>query len=209
VVAPFALLLPLIAPDLANVVWNHGAARETFDLYTLSLSLFGLGLVFFTVHYLMLRGFYALERTRTVFWIQCGVAAANILVAVVLVRATDATHTSPALVVAYAASYVVGSVVSYAVLRRLLGGLETPRLVRFLARLAVAAGVSTVAAFVLAQVLHGLTDTPAWPLAAGQAFAITLLDVGVFVVMARLLSLSEVTSVIDTVTGRLPSVRRR
>ncbi|HEU4811799.1 MAG TPA: murein biosynthesis integral membrane protein MurJ [Nocardioides sp.] len=210
VVAPFALLLPLIAPDVANVVWGHGAARETFDLYTLSLSLFGLGLVFFTVHYLMLRGFYALERTRTVFWIQCGVAAANILVAVVLVGATDATHTSPALVVAYSASYVVGSVVSYAVLRRLLGGLETPRLVRFLARLAVAAGVSTAAAFVLAQVLHGLADTaPAWPIAAGRAFAITLLDVALFVVMARLLRLSEVTSVIDIVAGRLPSVRRR
>ena len=41
--------------------------------------------VFFTVHYLMLRGFYALEPTRTVFWIQCGVAATNIVVAVVLV----------------------------------------------------------------------------------------------------------------------------
>ena len=42
--------------------------------------------MFFTVHYLMLRGFYALERTRTVFYIQCAVAATNVLVAVVLVE---------------------------------------------------------------------------------------------------------------------------
>ena len=41
-------------------------------------------------HYLVLRGFYALERTRTVFFIQCAVAATNIVAAVVLVARTDA-----------------------------------------------------------------------------------------------------------------------
>ena len=30
----------------------------------------------------MLRGFYALERTRTVFWVQCVIAATNIALAV-------------------------------------------------------------------------------------------------------------------------------
>ena len=132
VVIPFALLLPLIAGDLSNVIWGHGAASETYEIYAPSLALFGPGLVFFTVHYLMLRGFYALERTRTVFWIQCAVAAANIVVAIVLVGRTDAEHTSPALVLAYTAAYVVGSFISYPVLRRLLGGLESRRLVRFL-----------------------------------------------------------------------------
>ncbi len=92
VVVPFALLLPFIATDLSNVIWGHGAAADQYDLYAPSLALFGTGLVFFTVHYLMLRGFYALERTRTVFWIQCVVAATNIVVAVVLVRMTDAAR---------------------------------------------------------------------------------------------------------------------
>lgn len=208
VMLPFAALLPVIAPDLANLI-SLGAARQNFENYIPSLSLFGPGLVFFTVHYLMLRGFYALERTRTVFWIQCCVAAANIAVAVVLVAATSAANTSPALVVAYTASYVVGSGVSYLVLGRLLGGLQTRHLVRFLGRMALAVGVSTAAAFLLAQVLHGLTDRPGWPVAAGQALAITLLDVGLFVTMARFLHLIEVTSVIETVTRRLPSTRRR
>ena len=58
---------------------------EQCQSYAPSLALFGIGLVFFTVHYLMLRGFYALERTRTVFWIQCAVSATNIVVALVLV----------------------------------------------------------------------------------------------------------------------------
>ena len=59
--------------------------------------------MFFTVHYLVLRGFYALELNRTVFFVQCAVAATNIVVAVALVHATSAQRTSPALVVSYAA----------------------------------------------------------------------------------------------------------
>ena len=122
VVVPFAVLLPVVAPDLAVILWDWGAASSTYTLYILSLSLFGVGLVFFTVHYLVLRGFYALERTRTVFLIQCVVAATNVAAAVVLVEATDAEHTAPALVAAYTASYVVGSVLSYVVLGRTLAG---------------------------------------------------------------------------------------
>ena len=81
----------MIAPDLARVVFAHGAAAEgAVDTYVPTLSLFGLGILFFTFHYLVLRGFYALELNRTVFFVQCGVAATNIVAAVVLVGATSA-----------------------------------------------------------------------------------------------------------------------
>ena len=170
VVVPFALLLPVVAPDLATILWKYGAAGNTYDLYILSLSLFGAGVVFFTVHYLVLRGFYALERTRTVFFIQCAVAATNIVVAIVLVARTDPEHTAPALVLAYTASYAVGSVVSYLVLRRVLGGLRTPELVRFLVRLAIATGAATAVALGLALLLPGprRAQPPRRPAPAGR-----------------------------------------
>ena len=95
VVLPFAALLPIIALDLANALFGLGAGRDSFALYQPVLALFGPGLVFFTVHYLMLRGFYALERNRTVFLIQCGIAAVNIAVAVALVTRTDPRATAP------------------------------------------------------------------------------------------------------------------
>jgi putative peptidoglycan lipid II flippase len=208
VVVPFALLLPFIARDVSNVIWGHGAAAADYELYAPSLALFGAGLVFFTVHYLMLRGFYALERTRTVFWIQCTVAATNIAAALALVHASDAEHTSPALVLAYTASYVVGSVVSYVVLLRLLGGLRTARLVRFLVRALLAAAVSTAAAAGTAYLLHRVSDDPHWLLAALWVLVVTTVDVAVFVVLARLLRLAEVTTVVDTITRRLPLPRR-
>jgi putative peptidoglycan lipid II flippase len=208
IVVPFALLLPLIATDVSNVIWGHGAAADRYQLFAPSLALFGPGLVFFTVHYLMLRGFYAIEHNRTVFWIQCAVAGTNIVAALVLVRATDPEHTSPALVVAYTASYVVGATLSYVVLRRLLGDLRTPRLVRFLVRMILIALVSTAVAGLAAYALHRIDDQPSWPIAAVWAASITAVDIAVFVVLAKLVRLREVTSVIDTVLRRLPLPRR-
>jgi putative peptidoglycan lipid II flippase len=94
---------------------------------------------------------------------------------------------------------------SYLVLRRLLGGLETPRLARFLVRLFIAAGISTVVAYLATLALDQLGSPPNQALAALRGVTITALDVLVFVVVARLLHLREVTDVLDTVTRRLRS----
>ena len=143
------------------MVWGHGAGRLTYDNTVPTLSLFGAGIVFFTVHYLMLRGFYALEQTRTVFLIQCAVGLTNIVAALVLVGLSDDEHTAPALVLAYTASYVVGSIVSYSVLRRRLGGLETPALVGFLVVLLIITVGTTAVAFGVGLGVHSLTDRSA------------------------------------------------
>lgn len=210
VVVPFAMLLPVLAPDLANVIWRYGAASGMYQLYILSLSLFGMGLVFFTVHYLVLRGFYALERTRTVFFIQCAVAATNIAVAVALVTRVDPLYTTPALVVAYAASYLVGAAVSYVVLSRALGGLQTSVSLRYLVRLLAAAAVSTLVAYAGYRLTQGVGGHPAPHLvAAARALVITIVDVGVFLIAARLLAITEVTDMVSSITQRLPGIRNR
>lgn len=208
VVLPFALLLPVIATDLSHLIWGYGASSDLFDRYAPSLALFGVGLVFFTVHYLVLRGFYALERTRTVFWIQCAVAGTNILVAVLLVREATAADTSPALVLAYSASYLVGSVLSYAVLRRILGGLHTPALVRFLVRMALVAGLATAAAAGTSYLLGTLADDPGLLLAVARLVVVGAVDAVVLVALARIFRVRELTSIIDTLTRRLPVLRR-
>src|SRR3954453_18312054 len=129
-IIPFALLLPLISLDLSNVMIGYGAARPNVPQFAVALALFAPGLVFFTTHYLMLRGFYSLERTRTVFWVQCVIAATNITLAVALTRGLPPSGTAPGLVLAYGGAYLVGAIGSYSLLRHVLGGLETPVLVR-------------------------------------------------------------------------------
>jgi putative peptidoglycan lipid II flippase len=52
VVLPVAALMPLLARDIAGVLFGWGAGAETVHLFAPSLALFAPGLVLFTVHYL-------------------------------------------------------------------------------------------------------------------------------------------------------------
>jgi putative peptidoglycan lipid II flippase len=204
-IIPFALLLPLVALDVANLVWGYGAAAPTYENFAPSLALFGAGILFFTVHYLMLRGFYALERTRTVFWVQCVISAVNITLAVLFVATSDAEDTSPALVLAYTGAYAVGACGSYLVLRRLLGGLETPRLVRFLVRALLAAGLAAAlaggAAWLLADLLGDDRSKLESLVFVG---VVATIDGVLYLLLARAFRLDEVNELVETVTRRLP-----
>ena len=202
VVIPFAMLLPLVALDGVKVLFGYGATAQTFDHYAPSLILFGPGLVFFTTHYLVLRGFYALELNRTVFFVQCAIAATNIVAALILVRHSSPLDTSPALVTAYGISYAVGSVVSYLVLRRTLGGLRTDELVRFLARLVIAAGLATLVALGVARLLPGGAETSSHLVSAVRIVVVSGVDVALFLALARAMRIREVTAVINTVLRR-------
>jgi putative peptidoglycan lipid II flippase len=203
-IIPFALLLPVIAFDLSNTLFGYGAGRPSVPGFATALALFAPGLVFFTTHYLMLRGFYALERTRTVFWVQCVIAATNIVLAVALTRSAEPSETAPGLVMAYGGAYLVGALASYSLLCRVLGGLQTARLVRFLVRLLLAAGLATAVAWAVQQGLRQV-----WPREGGKVQSIVVLgvtglvDVTVFLALARLTRISEVTGVMRLVTGRL------
>ena len=185
----------MIAPDLARVVFAHGAAAEGgVDAYVPTLSLFGVGILFFTVHYLVLRGFYALELNRTVFFVQCGVAATNIVAAVALVAATDGqAH------VARAGGRV------RRVVRRRLGRLLPAAAATGSAGCAaagcwssaagwlIATGLATGLTFPVAQVLDGLADDPGLVVAAVRLVAVGAVDVLLFLVFARLLRIEEVS----------------
>jgi len=206
-IIPFALLLPVIAVDLSNVMIGYGAARQSVRAFAISLSLFAPGLVFFTTHYLMLRGFYALERTRTVFWVQCVIGIVNVGLAVALTRGVTPSATAPGLVLAYAGAYLVGSVCSYLLLRHVLGGLETPVLMRFLARLLIAAALATTVAWAVKRGALLVWQPDAFGGGKAQALAmlagIGLVDVTVFLVLARTMRITEVTGMLSLVTARL------
>jgi putative peptidoglycan lipid II flippase len=94
------------------------------------------------------------------------------------------------------------------VLARTLGGIGVRSLVRFLVRLVLVAVLSTTAAVGAAWLLRGLGEDPALVVALLRALAVTAVDVVVFLLLARLFRLQEVTAVLDTVARRLPSRSR-
>lgn len=204
-VLPFAVLLAVNATDVASAAFSWANAREAAN-FGPTLAVFAPALVFFTVHYFMLRGFYAMEMTRLVFFVQLAVSATNVVVASVVVPLGSAEATAPLLVVAYLASYVVGAGISFVLLRRTVGGLETPQLLRFLVRMVLVLVVAAAVAWLVQRGLAGLGRYPGPLLAlvrgglsAGAGLVVVLLG-------SHLLRVREVTTLVDTVAAR---VRRR
>ncbi|MBD3916284.1 murein biosynthesis integral membrane protein MurJ [Nocardioides hwasunensis] len=202
-VLPFAVLLPLVAGDVAAAAFSWGGGEDRAAGFAPTLALFGPALVFFTVHYFMLRGFYSLEMTRLVFFIQLGVSATNIAVATALVPHRPPVETAPMLVIAYGSSYAVGAVASFLLLRRTVGGLETPQLVRFLVRMAVILVAAGAATWLVELSMSGLGDRPGPLVALVRGGLSGLAGCVVLLLGARLLRVREVTSLVDTVAARL------
>src|SRR3712207_4731868 len=123
-------------------------------------------------------------------------------------RLSTPAETAPGLVLAYAGSYAVGALCSFLVLRRILGGLDVHRLVRFGVRIVLAAGLAALVAL-LARELLAL----GWPAAEeslpSKLRAVVLLgvpglvDVAVLLVLAWAMRISEVTEVAGMLTRRL------
>ncbi|WP_245596616.1 murein biosynthesis integral membrane protein MurJ [Nocardioides alkalitolerans] len=202
-VVPVAAVVPVVAPDLANLIWGYGAASASYDDFVPSLTLFAPVIVLFTVHYMMLRGFYALEQTRRVFWIQCIIAAVNVTLALLFVSQASAAGTAPALVLAYGGAYLVGASVSYGVLARTLGGLQTRTTALFAVRILLAVLLGAGAAWLTRWALHPLLPDDPHPLAAGLLLAaVGLVHVLVVLAAAWLLRIEEVRSVVATVLRR-------
>ena len=211
VIVPFAVALGVLGPALATVMFSWGQATGDTGSLGRTLVAFSPGLVLFGVHYVVLRGFYAVEDTRTPFFIQCAIAAVNIVLAISLTAVADPENVAPVLALAYGASYAVGAVLSVTVLGRRLGGLGARPLLGFVGRVAAAA---VPAAALAAGTVAGLgalgLDT------ADKADSLVLLAVGglvgagVYGGLARALSVTEVSSMAASVTARLrPRAGRR
>lgn len=203
IVIPIAALMPVLAEDIAHILFSYGAGADAFREYAPTLSVFAIGLVFFTIHYLLLRGFYSLEQNRTVFFIQCAVATTNIVAALLLTRAVSAEYTAPALAGAYSLSYLVGSVVSYVTLKRTLGDLDGRGLLGFLARLLMVTLVAAAAAWLLRTGLGLINDEPTMVLALIGAAIVGALYLGMLLLGAQAAQVKELTTMVHQVARRL------
>ena len=88
-----------------------------------TLAAFAPGLLLFTVHYLMLRGFYAQEDTRTPFLVQLVVSPTNVAAALLLTLDAPTDQIATRLAFAYGIAYLAGSAASTTAAVARLGGL--------------------------------------------------------------------------------------
>jgi putative peptidoglycan lipid II flippase len=203
VIVPFAVALVLFGPEMATVLFSWGQAAGDTETLGWTLMAFAPGLLMFSVHYVVLRGFYAVEDTRTPFFIQCLVALVNIGFAIGLTMAVMPEYVAPVLALAYGASYTVGGVVSIVVLSRRLGGLGGRALVEFVTRVAAAAAPAAGLAWMC---LLGLEQ--AGLDVASKLDSLVMLLVGgivglvTYIALARLLRITEIGRIVALVVSR-------
>jgi putative peptidoglycan lipid II flippase len=167
------------------------------------LMAFGLGLIPYSVQYVVLRAFYAYEDTRTPFYNTVIVAAVNAGASVVCYFVLPARWAVVGMAASYGLAYAIGVGVAWARLRKRLGGdLDGARVLRTYARL----GIASVPAALLSgaacyEIGHTLGQGVAGSLAALVGGGALLL--GVFYVAARKMRIEELNSMVGMVRGRL------
>ncbi|MDQ1627862.1 MAG: putative peptidoglycan lipid flippase [Actinomycetota bacterium] len=191
-----------LGPDLTRVLFAANVSTEDARFVGLVTAAFALGLPAFSAQYVALRAFYALEDTRTPFFLQAAIAATNVALALAAYAVAPLRWKVVALALAYSATYAVGLALSTAVLRRRLGGVDGPRVVRAYVRLVAAVALPALAAWGVARLVADRVGVDLvaslTALAAGG-----LVLVGGFLAGARLLRIPEVAALTSTVRGRL------
>ncbi len=218
-IVPIAAILFINGAAISVLLFGYGAATpQQAALMGITVSMFMLGLPAFTLFYVILRGFYALEDTRTPFFITVGFSAVMLALAFPLFGLmTGGGAQIAALALAYSLAYWVGLVIAWIVLARRLGSMESGRTVWALARTLIA-GALAIGAMALSTAL-GLSQLASssnevtWTVRLqllGVVGLVSLIGLAVFLLTAwamRVHEVGDVLSLVRRMSGRV--VRRR
>jgi putative peptidoglycan lipid II flippase len=188
------------------VLFGFGNAGEaSARLIGVILQGFVIGLPAFTLFYVLLRGFYALEDTRTPALINIGMSIVNVVAALGLFTLAADQWKVPALALGFSISYLVTLPVMWKVLGGRLGGLPTYDVVRTFVRVLIAAVIAGLLMLAVDQLIENLWGTGRLPslvtvVLAGSA------GIALYIGAAGRMHVAEVDEVIGGVTARL---RRR
>ncbi|RZE66429.1 murein biosynthesis integral membrane protein MurJ [Streptomyces albidoflavus] len=203
VIVPTAFLFLALGPQIATLLFAHGAA-DAASVRPLGqmLQAFGPGLIAFSAQYLLLRGFYAFEDTRTPFFMAAWIAGVDIALASACHLLLPARWAVVGMAGAYTLSYLAGLALTARLLRRRLGGrIGTGGLGRAYGKVLCAAVPAAGLGWAAARAVSG----PGGPGAAGTWSTAVALASGVlstavaYLLLARLLKVEEVR--------RLPGLR--
>ncbi|MFB7472742.1 murein biosynthesis integral membrane protein MurJ [Kitasatospora sp. NPDC056184] len=203
-VVPAAFLFLSLGPAIGQAIYAVGGGDTALDNARnvgLMLSAFALGLIPYSAQYVMLRGFYAYEDTRTPFsntvWVAACQAGFSLLCWVLL----PAEWTVIGMALGYGLAYAVGVTVALPKLKKKIGGLDTKRIGKTYSRLATAsvpaALVGLGASLAVTRVVGGWAGAVLTVVVAGG------LQLAVFVLIAKRLRIEELNAMLGMVRGRL------
>lgn len=145
---PSTVVFLSLATPMSTILFGHGQGASDATWVGSTLVMFAVGLVPFTVQFLCLRTYYALEDTRTPFLLQIGIATVNALGAVILVWvASNPARVAPMLALSYSIAYFFGVFVSWHLLTKRLPDIDGMGIVMHIVRLLIGAAPGGVLAW--------------------------------------------------------------
>jgi putative peptidoglycan lipid II flippase len=201
-IVPIAFGFLALGIPMCTLIFGSSGTSEATNMGYMLMA-FALGLIPYSVQYVVLRAFYAYEDTRTPFYNTVIVAAVNAGASVLCYLVLPPRWAVAGMAASYGLAYAIGVGVAWNRLRkRLDGDLDGARVLRTYARLAIAsvpaALLSGVACYEIGHTLgQGVVGSFAALLVGG---AILL---GIFFVAARKMRIEELNSLVGMVRGRL------
>ncbi len=204
-----AVMIPL-SPALATMLFGVGAANRQ-SAFVIGYTVIGMliGLVPFSIYFILLRGWYSLEDTRTPFYLSLVLNTINVVLSIALFTLAPTALKVPAIGVAFGLTYWLMMPIAWPILSRRSNGLHT-RATWVAVLKMLAAGAATVAVIVAAATLIEL-NLPGF-LEGAQASRLRLLGVlgvasllglAVYVGAARALGIREVSAAMALVRRRV------
>ncbi|WP_116947837.1 murein biosynthesis integral membrane protein MurJ [Jiangella endophytica] len=207
VIIPLGALMAALAFPLTALIFDYGSAGGQTGRLALTLILLMPGLVGFTVHYLVLRGFYALQDTKTPFYTQIWVSAVIMIGAVaVAVAAPGPQYVTMALAAGYSLAYLVGATVGAVRLQHRIGALGSGQLVQHVIRLLIHSAIAAGLAWLVWRGWTGLGISDALPALLARALELLIggtVGVVTFIGLAYAFRVPEIRSAVAMVLNRL------
>ncbi|GGX78579.1 murein biosynthesis integral membrane protein MurJ [Streptomyces fructofermentans] len=201
-IVPIAFGFVALGIPMCTLMFGSSGTSEATNMGFMLMA-FGLGLIPYSVQYVVLRAFYAYEDTRTPFYNTVIVAAVNAAASALCFFLLPSRWAVAGMAAAYGLAYAIGVGVAWSRLRKRLGGdLDGARVLRTYARLAIAA---VPAAALSGAACYGIAQTLGQ--GAGASFASLVVGgvvlLGVFYVAARRMRIEELNGMVGMVRGRL------
>ena len=202
-IVPATVALLVLAPSMCLVLFGYGETSAA-DARAIGhvAQFFVLGLIPYTVFFVLIRGFFALEDTRTPALVNLALNVLNVVLALAFFAAASDAFKVQALAATYLPTYAFAAVAAWFLLRRRVPDLEAFATVRTGVRLLVAAVPTGLLMWACsAGAVQVLGDSHLAAL-VGIALALTLGGL-LFVALTRRLRVEEMAALTGLVRGKI------
>ncbi|WP_329034050.1 murein biosynthesis integral membrane protein MurJ [Streptomyces sp. NBC_01725] len=201
-IVPVAFSFVALGIPMCTLIFGSSGIESARSMGYMLMA-FGLGLIPFSVQYVVLRAFYAYEDTRTPFYNTVIVAVVNAAASAVCFLVLPSRWAVVGMAASYGLAYAVGVGIAWRRLKKRLGGdLDGSHVLRTYARLCLASVPGTIAAGSVGYlVLDKLGSEVLGSFTALAVGGIVLL--ACFFVVARKLRIEEMNALVGMVRGRL------